>query len=371
MADAEELACHLGEARAERQVVAVERTRDHVRAVDAFRDHDRRDRVGVPLRGDRAQLEFPAVDHGGAGSAGEIGVALKDILQALLGEHRERFAQSVKHGQGGCVGEISRRVGLHHVGVIEVAARRIRLLGRLERLLADTSDAKAGRQHQSLLRPADAHVHPPLIHPEVDARQRAHRVHEQKGGMLRAVHCLAHRGHIAGDARRGLVLANQHRLDLVLLVRGERGKVALDRRTLSPGSFQDLHVETEALAHVDPQVAELAEPRCQHLVAGVQAIGQSGFPAAGTGGGKNERSAAAGLEYRLQPRKAGPGELGEDRRPVIFHGNHHGTQHAVRNIGGAGDEQEITTSHVKTPRRLGLWESMDILPAAAPDARLN
>jgi len=74
---------------AEREVVAAEGPRNDLGAVDALGNHDRRDGIGVPLRGDRAQLELPAVDHGGAGTPREICMALEYVFQAFLGQHRQ------------------------------------------------------------------------------------------------------------------------------------------------------------------------------------------------------------------------------------------------------------------------------------------
>ena len=160
----------------------------------------------------------------------------------------------------------------------------------------------------------------------------------RRAGMLDAVHGLAHRGDVAGHAGRRLILTDEHGLDLVLLVRAQRGEVAVDGCPLAPGRLEYLDLVTEALAHVDPQVAELTEARGEHLVAGVQAIGQRRFPAAGSGGGKNERRARRGLEYRLEAREARPGELRENRRAMVFHRNHHGPRHPLGYIGGAGHE---------------------------------
>jgi hypothetical protein len=74
------------------------------------------------------------------------------------------------------------------------------------------------------------------------------------------------------------------------------------------------------------------------LSPGVQAIGQRRFPAAGSGGGKNERRARRRLENRLEAREAGPRELWKNRRAMIFHRDHHGARHPLGHIGGSGHE---------------------------------
>ena len=75
-------------------------------------------------------------------------------------------------------------------------------------------------------------------------------------------------GHVAGDAGGGLVVREEHGLDLVRLVGGERLLVALDRRALAPLGVEHVDLEAEPLRHVDPEMAEHAEARREHAVAG-------------------------------------------------------------------------------------------------------
>jgi len=91
--------------------------------------------------------------------------------------------------------------------------------------------------------------------------------------MADIVQRLAHSGDVTGYAGGGLIVSKEHRLDPVALVRCERRLIALDRRALAPFRLQNLDFEAEALSHVDPEVAEHAEPRGDDLVSGRQCVG--------------------------------------------------------------------------------------------------
>ena len=162
-----------------------------------------------------------------------------------------------------------------HVAVVEVAAQSLGRLGGLERLLAHTGDAQSGGQHEPLLRAADADIHAPVVHAEINAGQSADRIDEQQRRMPRGIECLADRGHVAGDAGGGLVLADQHGLDRVRLVGLERRLIAIRRRAFTPFDLEHLDLEPETAAHVDPEITELTEVRGQHAVTWIQAVGDS------------------------------------------------------------------------------------------------
>ena len=118
--------------------------------------------------------------------------------------------------------------------------------------------------------------------------------------MLGRIQRLAHPGDIAGDSGGSLVMAGEHSLDLVLLVRFQRLLGTLERHALAPLDILDFHVVSEPLRHVDPQMAELSEARGQHLVAGRQRIAQCRLPATGARGREDEYLTGSGLEDLLQ-----------------------------------------------------------------------
>ena len=87
--DAEQLAGHARQTCTEREVVASISARDDIRAVDAGGHHDRRDRIRVPLRVGRAELELPAVQDGRAHARCQVGVTRKHVLETFLIEHAQ------------------------------------------------------------------------------------------------------------------------------------------------------------------------------------------------------------------------------------------------------------------------------------------
>ena len=107
VADAEQLPRHLGEARAERQVVPLVGDVDDVLALDVRRHHDRADRVGVPLRRLRAQVQAPGFDRR-PDALGETMMTGEHVLEAFLEQHRDRLAQAVQHRHRRRVRESSR-----------------------------------------------------------------------------------------------------------------------------------------------------------------------------------------------------------------------------------------------------------------------
>ena len=346
MPDAEEPAGHPREAGAQRQVVAAVGDVDHLGPIHARRYHDGADRVGVPLRRPGAELEPPRL-HGQSGALGEPLVAGEHVLQALLQQHREGLAQTVQHGERGRVGEVAGRVGLPHVAEVEEAARQLGLVGLRQSLLAGADDAEAGREHETLLRAGDGQVHTPLVHPEVDARDRAHAVHHEERGVAGLVQGLAHARDVAGDAGRGLVVGKKHGLDLVALVGRERVAVALDRRAFAPLGVEHLDVEAETLGHVDPEMTEHSEPAGEHLVARREGIGERGLPGAGAARREEERLAGGGLEDLLQLLEQRTREPGEVRRAVVLHGAVHGPEDPVGNVGGPGNEEMVAAGHAR------------------------
>ena len=173
--------------------------------------------------------------------------------------------------------------------------------------------------------------------------------------MFGGVHRLAHTGDVAGDPGGGFILAGQHGLDLVLLVRPQYLLVALERHALAPLDLDDFHVVAEPLRHVDPQVTELPEARGKHLVARRQRVGQRRLPGSGAGRREDEYLTIGGLEHLLQILEQTGREFREFGGTVVFHRDDHRSLHPVGNVRRAGDEQKITAwytgSHRSSPHR--------------------
>ena len=268
-------------------------------------------------------------------------MAAEDEVQPLLEDEVQALAQSVEHGERRGVGEVAGSVGGDHVGEVEVAAARRCTLHRAQCLRACGQDAESGGQHQSLLRAAHRKVHAPFVHVELDASERADRVHEEHRGVSAAVDHLAQTGDVAGDPRRGLVVAGEDAPDFAPGVRAQGLLDAFERHSLAPSDLQHLDIEAEPLGHVDPQVGEVTEAGREQPVAGREGVGQRRFPGAGAGRRKDEDPALIRPVHLLEILEDARGQLRKLGGAVVFHGHHHGALDAVGDAGGAGDEQEV------------------------------
>src|SRR5580693_10318261 len=122
---------------------------------------------------------------------------MKDVFQPFLVEdHFQRFSQTIEERKRGRIWKIACCVGLHHVGVVEIAAWRRGPIAGCKRLLADTSNTKTRWQHKSFLRSGDADVDAPLVHSEVDTGKRTDRVDEQQRRMINRIESGADSSHV-------------------------------------------------------------------------------------------------------------------------------------------------------------------------------
>ena len=275
-------------------------------------------------------------------------VPREDRLQPLLEEDVQRGAQPIQHVERRRVGEIPLGVMPGHVPEVEEHPGQPGRLTERQRPGARRDDREAGRQHEPLLRPGDRDIHPPLIHPEVEAPDRAHPIHHEQRRVARGVDRAAGAGHVAGDPGGGFVVHHHHRLDAVPAVLAQRVLDPVQRSALPPLGLEHLDVQAETLGHVDPEVAELAEAGREHLVARGEGVGQRGLPASGAAGGKDEGLGFGGLEHPLeileQPQRQG----GEAGGAVIFHRDVHRAEHPVRHVGGTRNKEMITAWHVRS-----------------------
>ena len=345
MADAEQLASDLGQTATQRQVVAVVGARDHISTRNASRQHDSGDGVGVPLFLFGAQVKLPALGDRSAHTLCQVAVAGNDLVEALFFDHLEGFNQAVHQRQGRGVGKVAVGVGLLHVDQVKVCALELGVRVHGQRFGAGAQDAQSCGQHETLLRAGDSHVYAPVVKTEVDAAQRRHAVDEQQRGVLGLVQRLTHASDVRDHASSSFVLAGQDGLDAVLRVSLQDVSILLQWHAGAPLAIHNLHIQTQALAHVDPQVAELPEARGQDGVAGRQGVSQRRFPAASARGRKHKGRTDLGAVDGLQAGHDGVGQHREMGGAVVFHGHHHGALDAVWNIGGTGNKQKITTCH--------------------------
>src|SRR4029078_2004499 len=99
-----------------------------------------------------------------------------DVLESFFVQDEKRLAQAVKQRQRRRVGKVPGRVRFDLVAEIEIglAAGSTRHLSA--RLLTDADNAKAGREHQALLRAGDGEIDAPIVKTKIDAADLSHPV---------------------------------------------------------------------------------------------------------------------------------------------------------------------------------------------------
>ena len=92
-------------------------------------------------------------------------------------------------------------------------------LTRRQRLVADTDDAQARGKHETFLRTRNGHIDTPFLHPEINGTNRTDPIHEQQRWVIEVIKDLADASDVAGDTGCGFIVAGQHGLDTMVLVR--------------------------------------------------------------------------------------------------------------------------------------------------------
>src|SRR5438105_14662241 len=176
--------------------------------------------------------------------------------------------------------------------------------------------------------------------------------------MIRVVHGRANRGDAARHTGGRLVVHDGDRLDAAAAIVAEL--LADDRRAdaAAPVARYEMDVEAEAESHVAPQRGEVAGLEHQHAVAWRQRVDERRLPRAGAGRGIDD-DVRRRLEDALQPIDHLPREHGELGAAVVDGRLRDRAQHAVGDVGGSGDLEEmapafhrwkLTTKRTKTRR---------------------
>ena len=147
--DAEDLAGHFAQARAEGDAVAGAGEADDLGGVKAFGCADRADGVGVELGADGAQFEAPGMD-GGAHAGGDAGVAGEDVVEAFLEQHRRPFLEPVQQAHGGRVGVGVGGIAPGHVADVEIGAGQAGVSAAPMARAEKTAMPRARGQHEAL-----------------------------------------------------------------------------------------------------------------------------------------------------------------------------------------------------------------------------
>ena len=298
-------------------------------------------------RGVSAEDPEPEGPDGAAAGLGQPRVAPEDLGKPLLLQHRDRFAEAEEERRGGRVGELAALVPLEHRAPVPVGARALGGVARADRPLARGQDREARREHEALLGAGQGDVHPPLVEPEVDRRQGRDDVDEEERRVARLVEGPAHRRDVARHPRRGLVVDDEDRADLVGRVGAEPLGHAGRRRALAIGHLEAVHLDAERRGGPAEVVREVAVDDAEDPVTGRQRVHDGRFPAARARARVHDRLAALGLEHGLEPGQDLADQRRELRAAVVDDRLRHGAHDPLGNEGGAGDLQERPTGHAR------------------------
>src|SRR6201996_3618463 len=175
--------------------------------------------------------------------------------------------------------------------------------------------------------------------------------------MLGRIDGAAHRQNVRSHAGGGFVVHDANRLDAMLAVGAQP---RLDEIGLYPPpparrrrQFRILALPrnefagyAQARRHLLPERREVAGLVHQHVIAGTQGIGQSGFPGAGAGSGINN-DGVPGLEYLLDTTEDFEAERREFRTAMIDGRQTHRAQNAVGDRTRTWNLQEMPPARMK------------------------
>jgi len=166
--------------------------------------------------------------------------------------------------------------------------------------------------------------------------------------MARVVERVPHGRDVAGDARRGLVVDDEHGADGSLSVlhilrqtRGDAGGV----RRVPPVPRQNLDVEAQVAGEVSPFRSEEAVAPEEDPVAGGERVHEGGLPAA-AGGGREDEDVRGVSEHPFQSVEQPERHLAELGSAVVDAGPVHGLEYALGHGGRARKLGEVSAAAV-------------------------
>ena len=344
MTDAEHPPLHLAQPRPKRHVVAPQDLSPQPVRIIARRHHHRRQHARVFARLKAQYLKTPRI-HRRTRRRSVAGMPGKDVVEPLLAQQRQSFTQAEQQVGRRRIGKEPGLVRAQHLLPAPIGACHAAGARRRPRPLRHRIQAKTRRQHQSLLRAGNRHVHAPLVVAVVDRPKRGDRIHHQKRRMAARPQRPTHLPDAARHTARGLVVHHHHRLDGA---RAVLRKPRLDVGRIDPVppvAGNKLDVELQPLRHRPPQRGEVAGLVHQHPIARRQRIDDRRLPGSRARRGKDDHR-ALGLEHRpasfqhLAPEAAELRAAMIDRRPV------HGAQHTLRDVGRTRYVQKMTPAHL-------------------------
>ncbi|GBD31050.1 hypothetical protein HRbin32_02167 [bacterium HR32] len=289
---------------------------------------------GPPGVRHRAQ---PQRFHACPGGLAEPAVPLVHRRQALLLQQPQGLLQAEEHGHRGREGRLRQRrpQRLGQQPHIPVVPGHPGLLVRLPRPRARTQEAHPRRAAQRLLRRRHHHVQPQAVHLYGDGSERAHRVHEQQGGVVAAG--LGQRLQVVLDAGGGLVVREQHRpVRLLAQLRLQ----PLRRDPLAPLHLHPGDLRAVGLGDAREAVAERPARERQDLVPGRQGVHHRSFQDPRPRARVGQHGLPGSVQHR-DPVQDVAQDPGEGFAAVVRHGPCPRFPDRRGDRGGAWDQQQL------------------------------
>ncbi len=313
------------------------------RRVAALRHQDGGDRVGAFGGPRHVEIERPSARpycHGQADRFRKQSVAPKHVRHPFRRQEVERLAQREQQLQGRCA-------GVFLVMHLAVARRPVPIRGAQPgtpmsgtSALAGGDEAQAGRRHQSFLRSSHCHVDAPLIHGEGNRAKRSNGVDHQQSRMACFLNRFPDRGNVVYDARCGVDVDGEDRLDGAAAVAAQTRFELGGPHGAAPVAREHLDVAAELRSHLAPAQREPAAFEHQNLVAARQHVRERCFPGPMAVGDVNV-GAAASAEQRAKIGDQAVGQRKQRPRVDVDGRAMHRPQHLVRQRGRPGDGQKL------------------------------
>ncbi len=243
-------------------------------------------------------------------------------------------------------------MGAHRLPV-PVGARRLGVLGSLQRPRAGRVEPESRRQHEPLLRPGNHDIDAPLLLRQRHRRERGDGVDHEQRLVTGIVEHGSHRRDIGAHTGGGLVVDQEQRAvgrGGAITLQPRRRQLRVDRP--APVTRNALELEAQPRRDVAPAVGEEAVVEGQNAIPWRERVDQRRLPAAVAGGGKHEHLAVVVVEDRGEPVEDLSRQERELGAPMIDTRLRDGTQHSIRDVGRPRHLQEMSSSPVSHRQHL-------------------
>ena len=247
------------------------------------------------------------------------------------------------------VGISPRRVGFQHIAEIKETTRQGGTVHGRQGLGADAQNCKTCRQHEAFLATCHGNIDPPCVKLKRHRRNGRHAIDKQHRIMTCGIKGRAYPRNIGAHPCRGFVMGGKNDFDLTLNIRTQCRLNLRNRGRLPPWHINDLDVQTVALAHINPAMAEHAKPRGKNSVTRTQCVGDGRLPPACACRGQQDHFALGHLQHAAHPRHGRLEHRAKGGTAVIKRGHITGFANALWDIGWPRNENWILKRHFVRP----------------------